>query len=167
MLTTSYYEQDVTPDRVSSEGLHCSAASRRTRTRWRLKLLKCHQTDKYSCFLYERTSISTPFKPLLLYALNKTLPTHNEASIEHFPPCFWCPRTCLEHVERSTDMTSALGCLTSSIKCIYNALFTSADVTKCYTEIQPKTPNRKQCRCRSTVARKNSLERPKPRKKPR
>ena len=30
-----------------------------------------------------------------------------------------------------------------------------------------KTPNSKQCRCRSTVARKNSLERPKPRKKPR
>uniref|UniRef100_A0A8K9X4N9 Nucleolar protein 58 n=1 Tax=Oncorhynchus mykiss TaxID=8022 RepID=A0A8K9X4N9_ONCMY len=34
-------------------------------------------------------------------------------------------------------------------------------------ETQPKTPNSKQCRCRSTVARKNSLERPKPRKKPR
>ena len=34
-------------------------------------------------------------------------------------------------------------------------------------ETQPKTPNNKQCRCRSTVARKNSLERPKPRKKPR
>ena len=34
-------------------------------------------------------------------------------------------------------------------------------------ETQPKTPNSKKCRCRSTVARKNSLERPKPRKKPR
>jgi hypothetical protein len=44
--------------------------------------------------------------------------------------------------------------------------FTSADVTKCCTETQPKTPNSKQCRC-STVARKNSLEREEPRKKPR
>ena len=38
-------------------------------------------------------------------------------------------------------------------------------VTVCKT--QPKTPNSKQCRCRSTVARKNSLERLGPRKKPR
>jgi hypothetical protein len=35
-------------------------------------------------------------------------------------------------------------------QCIYKALFTS--------ETQPKIPNSKQCRCRSTVARKNSLE---------
>uniref|UniRef100_A0A8C7D1T2 Neuronal calcium sensor 1 n=1 Tax=Oncorhynchus kisutch TaxID=8019 RepID=A0A8C7D1T2_ONCKI len=53
------------------------------------------------------------------------------------------------------------------IKCIYIALLTSADISKCCTETQPKTPNSKQCRRRSTVARKNSLERPKPRKKPR
>ena len=52
------------------------------------------------------------------------------------------------------------------IKCIYNAIFTSADVTNCCTETQPKTPNSKQCRCRNTVPRKNSLERPEPRKKP-
>ena len=45
--------------------------------------------------------------------------------------------------------------------------FTSADVTKCCTETQPKTPNSKQCRCRSTVARKNSVEIPEPRNKPR
>jgi hypothetical protein len=43
----------------------------------------------------------------------------------------------------------------------------SADVTKCCTETQPKTSNGKQCRCRSTVARKNSLERPEHRKKSR
>ena len=55
----------------------------------------------------------------------------------------------------------------NQIKCIYIALRTSADISKCCTETQPKTPNSKQCRCRSTVARKNSLERPKPRKKPR
>jgi hypothetical protein len=54
-----------------------------------------------------------------------------------------------------------------SIKCIYKALLTSADISKCCTETQPKTPNSKQCRCRTTVARKNSLERPEPRKKPR
>ena len=53
-----------------------------------------------------------------------------------------------------------------SIKFIYKALLT-ADVTKCCTETQPKTPNSKKCRCRSTGARKNSLERPEPRKKPR
>ena len=35
-----------------------------------------------------------------------------------------------------------------------------------YTETQPKTPKRKECRCRSTVARKNSLERHEPRKEP-
>ncbi|CDQ92596.1 unnamed protein product, partial [Oncorhynchus mykiss] len=55
----------------------------------------------------------------------------------------------------------------SQVKFIYIALRTSADISKCCTETQPKTPNSKQCRCRSTVARKNSLERPKPRKKPR
>jgi hypothetical protein len=51
------------------------------------------------------------------------------------------------------------------MKCIYKDLLTSADVTKCCTETQPKTPNSKQCRCRSTVARKNSPERQEPRKK--
>jgi hypothetical protein len=55
----------------------------------------------------------------------------------------------------------------NQIKLIYIALRTSADISKCCTETQPKTPNSKQCRCRSTVPRKNSLERPKPRKKPR
>jgi hypothetical protein len=53
------------------------------------------------------------------------------------------------------------------IKCIYIALRTSADISECCTETQPKTPNSKQCRFRSTLARKNSLGRPKPRKKPR
>jgi hypothetical protein len=36
-----------------------------------------------------------------------------------------------------------------------------------YIETQPKIPNNKQCRWRSTVAKKNSLERQGPRKKPR
>ena len=45
------------------------------------------------------------------------------------------------------------------------ALRKSADISKCCTETQPKTPKNKQCRCRSTVA-KNSLERSEPRKKP-
>jgi hypothetical protein len=54
-----------------------------------------------------------------------------------------------------------------SIKCIYKALFTSANVTQFCTETQAKTPNSRKCRCRSTVARKNSLERAEPRKKPR
>ena len=57
--------------------------------------------------------------------------------------------------------------INQSIKCIYKALLTLADVTKCYTETQPKIPNSKQCRCRSTVARKTSLERQEHRKKPR
>ena len=57
--------------------------------------------------------------------------------------------------------------LARSIKCIDKALLTSADVTKCCIETQPKTPYSKQCRCRSTLSRKNSLERPEPRKKPR
>jgi hypothetical protein len=60
-----------------------------------------------------------------------------------------------------------LGHESNQIKFIYIALCTSADISKCCTETQPKTPNSKQCRCRSTVARKNSLESPKPRKKPR
>uniref|UniRef100_A0A674ES69 UTP6 small subunit processome component n=1 Tax=Salmo trutta TaxID=8032 RepID=A0A674ES69_SALTR len=54
----------------------------------------------------------------------------------------------------------------NQIKCIYKALLTSTDIAKCCTETQPKTPNSKQCRSRSTVARKNSLERPEFRKKP-
>ena len=53
--------------------------------------------------------------------------------------------------------------IVNKIKCIYIALLTSADISKCCTETQPKTPNSKQCRCRSTLARRNSLERPKPR----
>jgi hypothetical protein len=53
----------------------------------------------------------------------------------------------------------------NQIKCIYIVLRTSADISKCCTETQPKTPNSKQCRCRSTLARKNSLERPNPKKK--
>ena len=48
--------------------------------------------------------------------------------------------------------------INQSIKYIYKALFTSADVTKCYTETQPKTPNSKQCRRRS--------KRKKPREEP-
>ena len=44
----------------------------------------------------------------------------------------------------------------NSIKCIYKALFTSADVTKCYTETKSKTPNSKQCRCRSTQSQSQS-----------
>jgi hypothetical protein len=54
-----------------------------------------------------------------------------------------------------------------SINRIYIALLTSADVTECCKETQSKTPNSKQCRCRSAEARKNILERPEPRKKPR
>ena len=38
---------------------------------------------------------------------------------------------------------------------IYIALRTSADISKCCTETKPKTPNSKQCRCWSTLARKN------------
>ena len=53
------------------------------------------------------------------------------------------------------------------IKCIYQAVFTSSDVIKRLYRTQPKTQKGKQCRCRSTVARKNSLERLEPRKKPR
>ena len=53
----------------------------------------------------------------------------------------------------------------SSINQIDKALLTSADVSKCCTETQPKTTNSKQCRCRSTVDRKISLERPESRKK--
>jgi hypothetical protein len=52
-----------------------------------------------------------------------------------------------------------------SIKCIYKALLTSADVTKCYTETQPKTPNSKQCRCR-TISLKRQESRKKPREEP-
>jgi hypothetical protein len=38
----------------------------------------------------------------------------------------------------------------NQIKFIYIALRTSADISKCCTETQPKTPNSKQCRCKST-----------------
>ena len=39
-------------------------------------------------------------------------------------------------------------------KALYIALRTSADISKCCTETQLKTPNSKQCRCRTTVSRK-------------
>ncbi|XP_071201763.1 lysozyme g-like [Salvelinus alpinus] len=65
------------------------------------------------------------------------------------------------------DAKTTGGDYSNQIKCIYKALLTSADISKCCTETQPKTSNSKQCRCRSTVARKNSLERPDSRKKPR
>jgi hypothetical protein len=39
----------------------------------------------------------------------------------------------------------------NQITFIYKALFTSADVTKCYTETQPKTPSSKQCRCPNVI----------------
>ena len=55
----------------------------------------------------------------------------------------------------------------NQITFIYIALRTSADISKCCTETQPKTPNSKQCRCRRTLSTKKSLEKPKPRKKPR
>ena len=48
------------------------------------------------------------------------------------------------------------------IKLIYKALLTSADISRCCAETQPKTPSSKQCRCRSMVAIKKC-----PRKKPR
>ena len=54
-------------------------------------------------------------------------------------------------------MATSFYFLNQSTKCIYKALFTLADVTKCCTETQPKTSNSKQCRCRSTVATKNYL----------
>jgi hypothetical protein len=55
-----------------------------------------------------------------------------------------------------------------SLKCIYKALLTLADVTMCLYRNPASTPNRKQCRCRIIVARKNFLERQKhSRKKPR
>jgi hypothetical protein len=50
---------------------------------------------------------------------------------------------------------------------MYKAPFTSADITKSYTETHSKIPHSKQCRCRSSVARKNSIKRQEPRKKPR
>jgi hypothetical protein len=66
----------------------------------------------------------------------------------------------------SIHIRKASSVLFCQIKCIYVALLTSADISKRCTETQPKTPISKQC-SGSTVARKNSLERPNPRKKPR
>ena len=54
--------------------------------------------------------------------------------------------------------------ISNQIEFSYIALI-SADISKCCTETQPKTLNSKQCRCRSTVTRKNSLQRTKLRKK--
>ncbi|CDQ91927.1 unnamed protein product [Oncorhynchus mykiss] len=45
--------------------------------------------------------------------------------------------------------------------------FLHQQISQCCTETQPRTPNSKQCTCRSTVARENSLERQEPRMKPR
>uniref|UniRef100_A0A8C8K0G8 Anion exchange protein n=1 Tax=Oncorhynchus tshawytscha TaxID=74940 RepID=A0A8C8K0G8_ONCTS len=48
--------------------------------------------------------------------------------------------------------------MADQIKCIYIALRTSADISKCCTETQPKTPNSKQCRCKGQNLGRN-LER--------
>ena len=104
--------------------------------------------------------------PLLVRAVfggRRRRSSSHRQSIFHFPfvlSCFpthlvFIPSLCVVYFK------------SNQIKFIYIALRTSADISKCCTETQPKTPNSKQCRCRSTVARKNSLERPKPRKKPR
>ena len=96
--------------------------------------------------------------------LGNTVTTDNSIIIENFNKHFSTDG----HVFLLATPTLANSSDTSNqIKCIYIALRTSADISKCCTETQPKTPNSKQCRCKSTVARKNSLERPKPRKKPR
>jgi hypothetical protein len=65
---------------------------------------------------------------------------------------------------KRTTISAALH-QSNQIKCIYKALLTSAHISKCCRETQPKTPNSRQCRCRSTVARKTPVERPKPRRK--
>ena len=80
----------------------------------------------------------------------------------HFQPLF--DRVCNTYMLQAGHH-SPCAQESQSIKCIYEALFTSADVIKCYTETQPKTQNSKQCRYRSTVARKNSLESQEPRKR--
>ena len=53
--------------------------------------------------------------------------------------------------------TTKITYLHNQIKSIYIALRTSADISKCCTETQPKTPNSKQCRCRSTVVSRSDL----------
>jgi hypothetical protein len=45
----------------------------------------------------------------------------------------------------------------NQIKCIYIALRTSADISKCCTETQPKTPNSKQCRCKNMFVNLHKL----------
>uniref|UniRef100_A0A674BR88 Somatolactin alpha n=1 Tax=Salmo trutta TaxID=8032 RepID=A0A674BR88_SALTR len=90
MQNTSYYEQGVTPYNLQPEVLESVLRDYTLLSCFKkdphkletfLKLLKCHQTDKYSCFLYERTTISTPFKT---HPIHYPPPLHNEASIKHF-----------------------------------------------------------------------------------
>ena len=65
------------------------------------------------------------------------------------------------------DLKTAAGLLAQSVKLIYKAYLHQQMSQSAFTETQPKTQNSKQCRCRSTVARKNSLERLEPWKQPR
>ena len=61
----------------------------------------------------------------------------------------------LQPAQRDKSIVSTR--LSNQIIFIYIALRTSADISKCCTETQPKTPNSKKCRCWSTLPRKNSL----------
>ena len=77
------------------------------------------------------------------------------------PPLIRLPKENYRHVNKNTTVNTTVKTakntkvninqsINQPIKYIYKALFTSADVTKCYTETQPKPPNSKQCRCSST-----------------
>jgi hypothetical protein len=88
--------------------------------------------------------------------------------VRTFPHEIWIHRkhNSFVYIERTVGIFIVFRTtINQSITFIYKALFTSANVTKCYTEMQQRlTPNSNQC---STVPRKNSLEQQEPRKKPR
>ena len=78
--------------------------------------------------------------------------SQTECKMESFNKC---PSNMLHNTNKKNEYKTNMGTKTSikskQIKCIYIALRTSADISKCCTETQPKTPNSKQCRCKAMV----------------
>jgi hypothetical protein len=69
----------------------------------------------------------------------------SDGGFEKHIVCRYRQNTCL-NVNSEEETPGCWPSKSNQIKCIYEAPLTSADISKCCTETQPKTPNRKKPR---------------------